>query len=307
MVMLQGCRAEEDDEEHTFASTKLGADKTLRCGSGEEDGKKISWQVTREGQNGSVKVSAEVGKFVLDGVKLIIKNVQEENLGVYRCFASEAEELESYLVDISLKLKKLPKSISIDEGSSTMEDLKCIMISSGQEVDFKWYSRPEGEEDKSKMTPICSKTADSDCSTPDAQALFDKKDKDAPVVPMSERSKILLGEDDGVPFSVLTITDTALADRQTYICVATLRDPEATLRESIDVVECVNSKHCDMAETILRVKDPLAAVWPFCGIVVEVVLLCLVIFFCEKRKGPAEKEDDYEGSNGNNVAAGRRK
>jgi hypothetical protein len=51
--------------------------------------------------------------------------------------------------------------------------------------------------------------------------------------------------------------------------------------------------------------DPLAALWPFCGIVVEVVLLCIIIFFCEKRKEAAEKEDYDEGSNGNNVASGR--
>ena len=96
-------------------------------------------------------------------------------------------------MDISLKLKKLAKSFSIDEGSSTKDDLKCSMISSGQEVSFKWFTKPfepEDPADKDKITPICSKSEDSDCSIPDAQALFNKKDKDAPVVPLAERSEI---------------------------------------------------------------------------------------------------------------------
>ena len=41
--------------------------------------------------------------------------------------------------------------------------------------------------------------------------------------------------------------------------------------DSEELEDCKESKHCDRTETILRVKDPLAAVWPFCGIVVEVL------------------------------------
>ena len=98
----------------------------------------------------------------------------------------------------------------------------------------------------------------------------------------------------------------------------------------IEPEDCKESKHCDQTETIMRVKDPLAAVWPFCGIVVEVelfisspfslnffsagwtfchlkfcqqlltdlfqvILLCVIIFFCEKKKTGSEKEDYDEG------------
>ena len=61
--------------------------------------------------------------------------------------------------------------------------------------------------------------------------------------------------------------------RQVFICRASVVgiDPE-------ELEDCKESKHCDQTETILRVKDPLAAVWPFCGIVVEVCLLhCVFI------------------------------
>jgi len=251
-----------------------------------------------------VEVEAEEDKFEMDGLKLKIKNVAEENLGIYRCYNSEKEEMGSFQVDMSIRLKQMPKSISIDEGSSTVDDLKCSVMSAGQEVDFKWFSRPEAETDLTIMNPICSKSADSDCSVPDAQALFEKKDKDAPVVPLTERSKITTGEDQDdegrkVPYSVLTITDTHLMDRQTYICLATLKG-----LEEAEVTDCQISKHCDQSESLLRVKDPLAAVWPFCGIVVEVVLLCLIIFFCERNKSNNDKEEYGEGSNGD-VASNR--
>ena len=52
------------------------------------------------------------------------------------------------------------------------------------------------------------------------------------------------------------------------------------------------NKECDETQTLLRVKDPLAALYPFIGIVAEVVVLCVVIFFCEKNK--SDDKDDFE-------------
>ena len=66
--------------------------------------------------------------FKLDGSKLVLLSVQEENLGLYRC--SDADQtLKTFEVGISFKLKKMPKSFSIDEGSSTENDLKCSLHS----------------------------------------------------------------------------------------------------------------------------------------------------------------------------------
>lgn len=295
LSLLMKCSASQEEKDHTWKSVKLGNQKTLQCGEAEQH-KSVTWSFTAEGQNDSAPVS--VGEhFTTEANKLVILDVQQEDLGIYRCFDEENEEVESFIVDISLKLRKLPKSISIDEGSSTEQDMKCSMISSGQEVVFKWFTRPEAETNKDLMTPLCSKTSVSDCNIPDPMALFDKKDKLAPVVPLAERSEITLGVEDDIPFSVLTIKDTDKSDRMVFICKATLKDME--------VNNCTASKHCDMSETILRVKDPLAALWPFCGIVIEVILLCIIIFFCEKRKSSQEKEDYDEGSNGNSVATGR--
>jgi len=294
--LLSYCRATDEAEELTWASVKLGADKTLRCKEADDE-EVITWSFTPERQNDSMSV-AQGEKYKMEENKLVISDVQQADLGIYRCFNEEKEDLQSFQVDISLKLKRLPKSVSIDEGSSTEDDIKCSMISSGQEVVFKWFTRPEEEKNSSIITPICAKSVDSDCSIPSAMALFEKKDKLAPVVPLAERSEITYGtSDEGIPWSVLTIKDTDLSDRQVFICKALLK--------GVEVSNCTASKHCDMAETILRVKDPLAALWPFCGIVVEVVLLCVIIFFCEKKQSAADKEDFDEGSNGNNMGSGR--
>jgi len=272
--------------EEEYVSIKIGNQKTLDCKTEDE----VTWTFSTNSTDEETPVVADEKIFKIDGSKLVLLSVQEENLGVYRC-ANADETLKSFEIGISFKLKKMAKSISIDEGSSTENDLKCSLHSSGQDVVFKWFSR--AEEEDSERTLICSKSSDTDCSQNNivAEALFDKRDKDAPVIPLSERSEITTGEDDGVPYSILTIKDAYKEDRKIYICQAVLSEGTE------DNTDCSESKECDEVETILRVKDPLAAVWPFCGIVAEVVVLCLIIFFCERRKSD-EKEDYDDGLNG---------
>ena len=114
-----------------------------------------------------------------------------------------------------VRVKKFPPSFSIDEGSSTDPDknLKCevftvrinhfpwiqfiLLFQADQEIEFKWFSRPEDETDKTVMNLVCAEvkftqeftrvilplfqTDDNDCSVPVAQPLFDKKDSNVPV------------------------------------------------------------------------------------------------------------------------------
>jgi basigin len=41
----------------------------------------------------------------------------------------------------------------------------------------------------------------------------------------------------------------------------------------------------------VRVHSRLAALWPFLGIVAEVLVLLTIIFMCEKRQKPSEELD----------------
>ena len=45
---------------------------------------------------------------------------------------------------------------------------------------------------------------------------------------------------------------------------------------------------------MVRVKDKYAALYPFVGIVAEVIVLCLIIFICEKRRASKEAVEDEE-------------
>jgi len=284
-LVLAALLASAAASEEEYTTVKIGNQKTLNCKT--EDS--VTWTFSKNITDDEVPVVADDKTFKIDGAKLVLLSVQEEQLGVYRC-SDDDDTLISFEVGISFKLKKMAKSISIDEGSSTKDDLMCSLHSSGQEVVFKWFSMPE--EGSEERTLICSKSSDTDCSTIVAEALFDKRDKDAPVTPLAERSEITTGETDGIPYSILKIKNAYLEDRKIYICQAILKDTDE------DVEDCKESKECDEVETILRVKDPLAAVWPFIGIVAEVILLCVIIFFCERRK--SDEKDDYdEGLNGN--------
>ncbi|XP_053214544.1 basigin-like [Panonychus citri] len=76
--------------------------------------------------------------------------------------------------------------------------------------------------------------------------------------------------------SILSMEDVKYGDRAEYICEAS--------NGQIKANSTVN----------VRVKDKLAALWPFLGIVAEVLALCTVICIYENRRGKQE----FEGSDG---------
>jgi len=79
--------------------------------------------------------------------------------------------------------------------------------------------------------------------------------------------------------STLTIDSVVPTDRYYYLCI------------SHNGVSSVNNT------ILLRVKDKLGALWPFLGIVAEVVILCTIIFIYEKRR----IKPDFDDSDDNNT------
>ncbi|KAL5244468.1 hypothetical protein ACI65C_011878 [Semiaphis heraclei] len=88
--------------------------------------------------------------------------------------------------------------------------------------------------------------------------------------------------------AILVLDPITMKDRGNFICSG---------KNSV-VFEPVHS-----APSYVRIKDKMAALWPFLGICVEVILLCLVIFIYEKKRNKAEFEesDTDQGPETNNA------
>jgi len=246
----------------------------------------------------------EAGEGVeIEGGKLVLAKLQEEELGVYACLDGQGNMLKQFDVALAFRFKKMPQSVSVDVGTSSEEALKCVVIGE-RDVIFRWFTRPEGSEEDAEYTQICGfdndncASADETSGLPDIGESKKKTEETTTPKPFEERVSIEVGRnEDGNQFSVFKIANAQIEDRAVYMC-------QAIAAESQDLVdyECEDEGFCEEGETIMRVKDPLAAIWPFAGIVIEVVVLCLVIFICERRKKDEDKDDMDDGYAGNNVS-----
>lgn len=93
------------------------------------------------------------------------------------------------------------------------------------------------------------------------------------------RVKISKDQERGINGAVLVVENIQMEDRGNVIC-----------RVSYNWSDFAE-EHSDEAETFLRVKDKLAALWPFLGICAEVVVLCAIILVYEKKRNKAELEE----------------
>lgn len=99
----------------------------------------------------------------------------------------------------------------------------------------------------------------------------------------SNETKILSDVDDRIKFSEyknvedakLTIEKANLTDRGYFTCVGKNELMEDSAR----------------AEGFVRVKDKLAALWPFLGICAEVFVLCAIILIYEKRRNKTDLDE----------------
>jgi len=89
-----------------------------------------------------------------------------------------------------------------------------------------------------------------------------------------ERVQLLRDEEKEVDNAIFLINEASMDDRGVYTCVA-----ETNIGKIVS------------HETIVRIKDKYAALWPFLGICAEVFILCAIILIYEKKRNKTELEE----------------
>jgi len=289
--------ASSDDNEVIFA--QLGGKVKMECeGEGE-----LFWR-TKSNQSATEYLDLPAEGNEIDDTTLILTKLSEDQLGVYSCFDGEDNIVKSFTLEVRYKIKKMPASVFVNKGSATLPgEIVCSTLGH-HDVIFRWYSRPEGSEPDSELTQICGSNGgefncNNDSEPPQLSEIKETDVAPAPA-PFLERASVVTSKESTGYNSELKIDNAQMEDRAVYVCRAIGRESENDLD-----MDCEESPNCEEVYTLLRVKDPLAAIWPFLGIVAEVVVLCLVIFFCERRRKQEEDKEelDEDGYAGNNISS----
>lgn len=102
----------------------------------------------------------------------------------------------------------------------------------------------------------------------------------------SQDSRITVEGEGAIEGNVLIIDPAEQKDRGEYICEGRSAD-EVLFKE-------IAGGNKIVTKSFVRVKDKLAALFPFIGICTEVVLLCAIILFYEKRHSKTVELDDSD-------------
>ncbi|XP_057333016.1 neuroplastin isoform X2 [Microplitis mediator] len=92
------------------------------------------------------------------------------------------------------------------------------------------------------------------------------------------RVKLLPDEERGINRAILSVDNIQMSDRGNVSCTV-----------AYDWNDTPN--HMNSTTATLRIKDKLAALWPFLGICAEVVVLCAIILIYEKKRNKSELEE----------------
>jgi len=106
---------------------------------------------------------------------------------------------------------------------------------------------------------------------------------DVPVNSLDD-SRISFEPHNGIDNATLLIKNLNFEDRAEYMCVAT------------------NDLGSHNNTILVRVKDKLAALWPFLAICAEVTILCIIIFIYERRRAKKLEEEEMNETAAHDMA-----
>ncbi|KAK7788525.1 hypothetical protein R5R35_000969 [Gryllus longicercus] len=231
-------------------------------------------------------------KVIKKNVPLELKcNIDEPGFTI--TWQKDGEELKDYPVTTEpfkdgkeTSILKILKPVDLDAGLySCVAKNNATVEADGLKDSVQVVSLPTGSLEQDiivvegeKLTLDCQPTG---IPTPKVTWYF-MKDGNNTLNTSNERYKFL--PHNNVTNAVLEIRDVQMSDRGEYRCVLA---NTATMFVGPDVT----------LKTNVRVKDKLAALWPFLGICAEVIVLCAIIFIYEKKRNKAElDESDTDNS-----------
>ncbi|XP_024937908.1 basigin isoform X2 [Cephus cinctus] len=219
-----------------------------------------------------------------ESVPLTLKCGEATSKDVVRWFKEKHDLLAA---NASEEFKKLQEFITVDtttgtlviknETNEVLGNYSCTLNGVSQE--FKVVPKPtavlphsttviEGE----KLHVVCNGK-----QSPGVKIIWTFGGKN--YTKSSDRVKLSIDKDRGINGAVLTVENINMSDRGDIYC-----------RVSYNWTDRIPIHRAE-AKILLRVKDKLAALWPFLGICAEVFVLCAIILIYEKKRNKAELEE----------------
>lgn len=221
-----------------------------------------------ENDNGKTEVAIDVGKsFTLDCSLVTLPSDVE--MSVKWFFGDEMINKTASRYTFVNKTMKVDSAKDDDAGVYT-----CAIEGAANNFTFFVSSKPRIIESSGKsMNQVQGDTLTLKCVVAGSPTPKITWFKDEKLIDNETETRFSFKENEKDSLYNLVISDLVDEDRALYTCVAE------------------NDAGSVNATTLVRVKDKLAALWPFLGIVAEVGVLCTIIFIYEKRRTKQEFEE----------------
>ena len=125
LAVVSPCVCSSDGQDSVvYVSVILGGEKELDCG---QDVDKWTFTGNTNNNNSEPVVIGDTDHYSInaDDNKLKLQDIQESQLGIYQCMDENGDMIKEFDVDGNFRIKKMPKSVPIDDGSKA--ELTCSL------------------------------------------------------------------------------------------------------------------------------------------------------------------------------------